>query len=92
MQKPNPASYTPCQSSYNTFDSMSNSPKKEAKNGFGSDARFPYIRPNKKKIIEKRPDPISYNTTIRWKGKKDSPKKKSWNESLWKGSQSSIYH
>jgi len=25
-------------------------PKKALKNGFGSDARFPYVRPNKKVI------------------------------------------
>jgi hypothetical protein len=30
------------------------------KNGFGSDARFPYVRQNKKTIIEMRPSPSAY--------------------------------
>lgn len=46
------------------------------KNGFGSDARFPYVRPKKKVIVEKRPSPSSYETKIYWKDKSVSPKKK----------------
>ena len=64
---------------FTTFDSMKSnkSPKndKEKHEYFGRDARFPYNRPDKKKIQELRPSPDSYNTIIPWKGKK-SPKKK----------------
>lgn len=46
---------------------------------FGTDARFQYTRPDKKKIKQKRPDPISYKTTYEWRVKKGSPKFKPWN-------------
>ena len=91
---PGSSTYSPLDQSFRTFDHLNNSPKKslEKKNCFGSDARFPYVRPPKKVIVEKRPDPISYTTTITWRGKKDSPKKRTWNECIWKGSSSSVYH
>ena len=52
---------------FTTFDAISKSPpkKKEIKDNFGTtDARFPYTRPDKKKIKETRPSPDSYNTMI----------------------------
>jgi hypothetical protein len=36
--------------SYETFEKLLLSPKKSLKNGFGTDARFPYVRPDKKVI------------------------------------------
>lgn len=50
--KPNPASYSPTNQSYNTFQRTFCLPKKnkQIKNGFGSDSRFPYTRANKKVI------------------------------------------
>jgi hypothetical protein len=68
-------------------------PKKDktAKNGFGSDSRFPYTRPNKKMIIEERPAPSRYETKIDWKGKDVSPKKKRWTDLLWTGSPPKVY-
>jgi hypothetical protein len=65
---------------------------KQIKNGFGSDARFEYVRTNKRKIAEVRPTPCTYNTRIDWKDKKTSPKKKEWIKMLWKGSPPNIYH
>lgn len=32
--------------------------------GFGSDAKFEYTRPSKKKIIEERPAPCNYNMVL----------------------------
>lgn len=60
--------------------------KKAKKNGFGSDARFPYIRPNKKTIQEIRPAPSTYNTGMDWRGKQYNKKGKQWHEAVWKGS------
>lgn len=34
--------------------------KVEKKTGFGTDSKFAYDRPNKKKIIETRPAPSAY--------------------------------
>jgi len=65
---------------------------KELKNGFGSDSRFPYTRPNKKVIIEERPAPCHYETKIDWKGKGNiSPTKKRWTDLLWTGSPPKVY-
>jgi hypothetical protein len=60
--KPNPATYTPLNQSYDTFQRTFSLPKKNKvrKNGFGSDSRFPYTRPNKKIIVEERPAPWQY--------------------------------
>lgn len=53
LARPNPASYSPTNQSYDTFQRTFSLPKKDrlVKNGFGSDARFPYVRQNKKVII-----------------------------------------
>lgn len=40
------------------------SKKKENKNGWGTDAKFTYERPPKKKIIEVRPAPSTYKMEI----------------------------
>ena len=62
------------------------------KNGFGSDSRFEYTRPNKKMIIEERPAPCNYETKIEWRGKSNmSPKKKRWADLLWTGSPPKVY-
>lgn len=62
------------------------------KNGFGSDARFPYVRPNKKVNIEQRPSPNKYETKIEWKGKDVSPTKKRWADIIYTGSPPKVYH
>jgi len=33
-------------------------------NGFGSDSKFEYNRPNKKIIVEERPAPSAYNLVL----------------------------
>lgn len=59
---PAPGTYTPVPLEVLTFDrirSASATAKKKksntSSNGFGSSPRFPYQRPSKKKIMEKRP-------------------------------------
>ena len=93
-RKPSPASYSPKSMTMRTFDTMPVSPKKkkESQFGFGTDARFEYIRPNKKTIVEKRPAPVSYRTTYDWKGKGDKPKQRTWDEDVWKGRVEGVYH
>lgn len=60
---PDPATYSPLNSTFTTFELIDKEKKKSRKsNFFGNDARFEYTRPDLKKIKEKRPDPISYNT------------------------------
>jgi hypothetical protein len=66
--------------------------KPSKKKMFGCDARFEYTRENKKTVVEKRPDPSSYETIINWKGKNVSPKKQFWTEMVWKGQPLSVYH
>lgn len=97
---PAPGTYSPMNSTFTTFDLIEKynkdhekSKSKEKSNGFGTDARFEYVRPNKKLIVEKRPDPISYNTAYEWRTKKGSPKNKPWNEAVYKGFNTiSVYH
>lgn len=68
------------------------SPERPLKHGFGTDSRFPYVRPDKKMIKEVRPSPNTYNTGMNWRGKNYTEKQKQWHEALWKGSMSeSIY-
>lgn len=63
------------------------------KTGFGTDAKFEYCRPNKKKIIETRPDMTKYDLSITWKGKKDETRRRGWNSFVVSRSQSmSVYH
>lgn len=75
LSEPDPGSYTPCPLDITTFDRIKtadliNKRKKNVKTtGFGSDAKFPYDRPNKLVIKEQRPNPSSYSTGIEWKGK-----------------------
>ncbi len=49
---PAPGTYTPIYQSYSSFQltNKKDPRQKRVKNGFGSDARFPYLRPNKKEI------------------------------------------
>ena len=65
----------------------------EKKNYFGSDSRFEYTRPQKKKIKEIRPSPASYDLRMLWRGKNET-KKRDWSETIWKGtlSKSTIYN
>lgn len=94
LKKPAAGTYSPLNQSYRTFDHTSRSSSNSSlkKNGFGSDSRFPYLRPEKKKIKEVRPSPASYNTITTWRGKGMKSKDKLWHEALWKGSQTeSIY-
>ena len=75
MKKPSANSYKPIFQSFDSFQltqrMLDISPRKslEKTNWFGSDAKFEYTRPDKKKIKEVRPSPASYNTGINWKGK-----------------------
>ena len=94
LVRPTAGTYNPLYQSFNTFEKINISPRKsfEKKNGFGNDARFPYVRPDKKKIKEVRPSPNSYNTHMNWRGKSDSSKGKEWYQSIWKGSMTeSVY-
>lgn len=91
--KPAPGTHSPMNTTLNTFEQLSIEKEKPSKkNHFGLDSRFEYTREIKKKIIEKRPDPSSYQTAIEWKGKDVSPKKTTWTDLVWKGHSSSIYH
>jgi hypothetical protein len=91
--KPAPGTHSPMNTTLTTFDQLATEFKKPTKvNYLGKDAKFEYTRENKKKIVEKRPDPSSYTTTMEWKGKDVSPKKTSWSELVWKGHSQSIYH
>ena len=80
--KPTVGTYNPLNQSYRTFDSISRSSStssvKRKKNGFGSDTKFPYMRPDKKKIKEVRPSPASYETGVIWKGKNYKSDSKQW--------------
>lgn len=97
---PAPGTYSPLNATFTTFDLIENYAKKSEKSkskekasGFGTDARFEYTRPDLKKIKQKRPDPISYNTAYGWRQKKGSPKNKPWNQSIHKGFNTlSVYH
>ena len=62
---PSPASLSPMNHTLTTFDRIESDLKKPIKvKHFGLDSRFEYTRTNKKKIVEKRPDPSSYNTMM----------------------------
>jgi hypothetical protein len=91
--KPASGTYSPMNVTLTTFDRLANETAKPTKKQyFGSDARFEYTRQNKKKIVEKRPDPSSYATTVDWKGKDVSPKKQLWTELVWRGQTHGVYH
>lgn len=69
--EPAPGTHTPLPLGYNTFDrimtaEMINRKKKDKSpfHGFGSDAKFEYTRPSKKKIIEQKPAPSCYNLAL----------------------------
>lgn len=88
-----PPSYSPIPLEYNTFNRIATSEKKkkktELRNGFGSDAKFPYDRVSKKKILEVRPAPCEYKMEIEWKGKDMEPRKNNWIRSRSTGFNSS---
>lgn len=76
-----------------TFDQLAQELAKPTKKHYlGTDARFEYTREQKKKILEQRPSPSNYKTTLEWKGKDVSPKKTLWNDLIWRGHSSSVYH
>lgn len=95
---PGPSSYRPA--SAGTFARKELDIKKDLKKnskslnkGFGTDAKFEYCRPSKKKIVETRPTPTKYDLSIPWKGKADSTKNKGWASFLSTRSASmSVYH
>jgi hypothetical protein len=60
--------------------------------GFGSDAKFEYTRPSKKKIIEERPAPCAHNLVLEWKGKNMEVKSNNWIRSRSTGFSQSVYH
>ena len=69
--EPAPGTHTPVPLGYTTFDRIMTADqirkKKKDKspfNGFGSDAKFEYTRPSKKKIIEERPAPCAYSLAL----------------------------
>ena len=91
--KPAPGTHNPMNMTLNTFETIQKSQEKPSKvNHFGLDAKFEYTRPEKKKIVEKRPAPSNYKTTLEWRSKDMSPKKVLWNTMIWKGQSNSIYH
>lgn len=93
LAKPAPGTHSPLNTTLETFDQLADEYKKPSKRHlFGTDAKFEYTRDSKKKIVEKRPAPSSYTTTFEWRGKDLSPKKDLWNEKIWKGHSSSVYH
>lgn len=55
MSVPGPMTYNPCHIQFNSFIKYAveqkSRKKKQNKNGFGSDAKFTYDRPSKKKIL-----------------------------------------
>lgn len=91
--KPAPGTHSPLNITLSTFERFEKEHEKPSKkHNFGLDARFEYTRPNKKKIIETRPAPSTYRTTMEWKGKDVSPKKQLWDTMIWKGRSTSVYH
>lgn len=91
--KPAPGTHSPMNTTLTTFDQLATEYTKPTKKHYlGTDAKFEYTRENKKKIVEKRPDPSSYTTTFEWRSKEISPKKTIWNDLVWKGSTHSVYH
>jgi len=91
--KPAPGTHNPMNVTLDTFDKIEKNNKAESKvQHFGLDSKFEYTRAQKKKIVEKRPDPSSYRTTFEWKGKDISPKKTMWETNIYKGPSSSVYH
>ena len=92
--KPASGTYSPMNITLSTFEKLQKDSGKPAtkRNYFGLDSKFEYTRPDKKKIVEKRPAPSSYTTTHEWKGKDVSPKKSDLNVVIWKGRSNSVYH
>lgn len=70
--EPAPGTHTPIPADCTTFDRIRTADearrkKKDKKivfHGFGSDAKFEYTRPSKKKIVEERPPPSAYNLVL----------------------------
>lgn len=91
--KPAPGTHSPMNTTLTTFDQLAQDLAKASKKQYlGTDARFEYTRAQKKKILEQRPSPSNYQTTIEWKGKGVSPKKTTWDSLIWHGHSSSVYH
>ena len=97
--QPAPGTHTPIPLEYNTFertftaDLLKRKKKeKQAFNGFGSDSKFEYTRPNKKKIIEVRPAPSAYEMVLEWKGKNMPLAGHNWIRSRSVNTSRSVYH
>lgn len=83
--EPAPGTHTPIPLGYNTFDRIMTAvlmkrkkKDKDVFHGFGSDAKFEYTRPSKKKIIEQRPTPSTYDLRLEWKGKNMDLRGNNW--------------
>lgn len=97
--EPAPGTHTPIPCDCITFDRIRTADEARKKkkdktvfNGFGSDAKFEYTRTSKKKIIEQRPAPSTYNIVLEWKGKNMELKKNNWIRSRSYGPTKSVYH
>lgn len=97
--EPAPGTHTPIPLGYNTFDRIMTAElvkrkknDKSVSHGFGSDSKFEYTRPSKKKIIETRPAPCAYNMVLEWKGKKMDLRGNNWIRARSLGRSQSVYH
>ena len=103
--QPAPGTHTPIPLGYSTFARIMTADsamkkrgdtKSEGKgrvfHGFGSDAKFEYTRPSKKKIVEKRPAPCDHEIMLEWKGKNMEMRGKNWIRARSVGRSRSVYH
>ena len=97
--EPASGTYTPIPADCTTFDRIKTAEETKRKkksqstfHGFGSDARFTYTRQNKKRIIEQRPPPCTYNLVLEWKGKNIDIKKDNWIRSRSYGPSRGVYN
>ena len=102
--QPAPGTHTPIPLGYSTFDRImtadratrartaSSEKKTRVFHGFGSDAKFEYTRPNKKKILEKRPAPCDHEMVLEWKGKNMQLRGHNWIRARSVARSRSVYH
>jgi hypothetical protein len=63
--KPAPGTHSPMNVTLDTFEKLQKDLERPSKvHHFGLDSKFEYTRQQKKKVVEKRPDPSSYRTTL----------------------------
>ena len=102
--QPAPGTHTPIPLGYSTFDRImtadratrartaSSENKTRVFHGFGSDSKFEYTRPNKKKILEKRPAPCDHEMVLEWKGKNMQLRGHNWIRARSVARSRSVYH